>query len=257
MDFSSCARPMHRGRGARLAAMEVVMRALGWLVCGVCVGSGAAAAGASEAGNGLTAPGWASAAPLSSSLASSDGGLVPSWSSPLRGRLSLGFNAPAAGMALTAAPASLVSARLLGDYYFSRPAAADGRARGFRATSGVLFGSRLAAWGGPVAAGAGALGAATVSVERRSFGLLPGALDAAGLDARPSTTAVPYVGVGYSNAFDSQGRWGISADLGLMALRRQDGGVRLGRALGSQSVDDALRDLRLAPMLQLGVSYSF
>ena len=225
------------------------MRAVRWLVCGsVCLGSCAAAV-AADAGNGLTARGWASPLTLSGDAVSSS--LA---ASSFRSRLSLGFNAPTAGLTPAAVPPSLVSARLLGDYYFSGRLSADGRASGFRATSGVLFGSRLGAWGGTPSA---ALGAASVSVERRSFGLLPGALDAVGRDER-AAAAVPYVGIGYSSdALDSHGRWGLSADLGLMALR-QSGGVRLGRALdGARSTDDALRELRLTPMLQLGVSYSF
>ena len=224
------------------------MRAVGWLVCGsVCLGSCAVAV-AADAGNGLTVRGWASPLALSGDVVSSS--LA---ASSFRSRLSLGFNAPAVGLTPAAVPPALISARLLGDYYFSGRLSADGRASGFRATSGVLFGSRLGAWGGTPSA---ALGAASVSVERRSFGLLPGALDA-GRDER-AAAAVPYVGIGYSSdALDSHGRWGISADLGLMALRQSDA-VRLGRALdGARGTDDALRELRLTPMLQLGVSYSF
>ncbi|MEY4750263.1 MAG: hypothetical protein RIQ60_2477 [Pseudomonadota bacterium] len=71
------------------------------------------------------------------------------------------------------------------------------------------------------------------------------------------TLNLPYIGVGYSN------RWltgpsaglttlGISADFGLMAANPRSA-VRL----GPQALDDTMRDLRLAPMLQLGVSYTY
>ena len=45
--------------------------------------------------------------------------------------------------------------------------------------------------------------------------------------------------------------------VGLMALNAGSA-VRFGRLLsGTQSVDELVRDLRLTPVLQLGVSYSF
>jgi hypothetical protein len=46
--------------------------------------------------------------------------------------------------------------------------------------------------------------------------------------------------------------WGVSADLGLMAASPRSA-VRLGQ----QGLDDTLRELRLAPMLQFGVSYTY
>jgi len=45
------------------------------------------------------------------------------------------------------------------------------------------------------------------------------------------------------------------ADLGMIG---QNSATKFGRsASGSPSLDDQLRDMRLAPVLQLGVSYSF
>ncbi len=207
-----------------------------------------AAAGVAAEGNGLVLR-----QRLSPELQAHDAGVTTVYS-PLRSRLAFGVAAPAAGHAFGDAPSAspaIVGARLLGDYYFGRPRPGDDRARGFRATSGLLVGSRLGTWG---AGAVGAAGPASVSVERRDFGLLPPTPDAAGrLD---SGVTVPYVGVGYSDAF-GKGRWGLSADLGLMALRPA-GGARLGRASeGGNGFDDTLRDLRLAPLLQLGVSYSF
>jgi len=221
------------------------MSAVRWLMR-LAVGGAAlaAAAAVSAEGNGLVVRSWAAGEDSSVTL------------SPLRTRMSIGIQAPAAGLASAdaagAAPSPIVGGRLLGDYYFSRPRLADGQASGFRATSGLLFGPRLGAW---AAAPALSAGLASVSVERRDFGLLPGSTEAARrLDG---SVTVPYLGLGYSDAF-ARGRWGLSADVGLVALRQSDA-VRLGRPAGSpvSSVDDSLRQLRLAPLLQLGVSYSF
>ena len=187
-------RPEAESDGSASAVIqEVVMRAVRWLVgvagCGVAL-----AAGAVE-GNGLVLRGPAPTAAHAGGVAAS----------ALRGRFAIGLDAPTAGWVPADAPAaspSIVGARLLGDYYFSRPGALDGRVSGFRATSGVLLGPRLGAW----AAVPATPGAATVSVERRDFGLLPGTAEAGRrLDGG---VTVPYVGMGYSNAF-GQGRWGF------------------------------------------------
>jgi hypothetical protein len=61
--------------------------------------------------------------------------------------------------------------------------------------------------------------------------------------------------VGYTSLYGKSG-WGFSADFGLMALS-PGSAVKLGRVLGGQSLDDVLRDMRLSPLVQLGVSYSF
>lgn len=61
--------------------------------------------------------------------------------------------------------------------------------------------------------------------------------------------AWPYVGVGYSGA-SSRGGWGFNADLGLAA--QNPGALRLG-----QRLDDAVRELRLQPLVQFEMSYRF
>lgn len=128
-------------------------------------------------------------------------------------------------------------AQVLGDYYFAGTGFDASRlSGGFRATSGLLLGSRSAALSAAAMPSAGGL-----SFTRST-------LDASG-DA-PGT--VPYLGVGYTG-LSVRGGWGFTADLGLMAL---GGGLRMGRAL-SPSADDVARELRLMPVLQLGVSYSF
>jgi len=69
-----------------------------------------------------------------------------------------------------------------------------------------------------------------------------------------STQTLPYVGIGYSGS-SLRGGWGFNADLGLAA--QNSGQQRLARSITSQSLDDTLRELRLTPVLQLGVSYRF
>ena len=70
------------------------------------------------------------------------------------------------------------------------------------------------------------------------------------------SATLPYVGIGYSNLWGKSG-WSFSADLGVVSQSPANA-VRFGRVFGgSQSLDDVIRDMRLAPVVQLGVSYSF
>ena len=119
---------------------------------------------------------------------------------------------------------------LLGDYYFNavpRGANSQAVASGFRATSGL-------------------------SSAYRQVGS-----DAGSLNSGSDFTAVPYVGLGYSDHAGRAG-WGFSADFGLMAVSARSN-VKLGRGAGggAPNIDDLLRDLRLSPLIQIGVSYSF
>lgn len=68
-------------------------------------------------------------------------------------------------------------------------------------------------------------------------------------EAPEALQAWPYVGVGYTGASARHG-WGFNADLGLAA--QNPGALRLG-----QRLDDAVRELRLQPLLQVEVSYRF
>ena len=75
-------------------------------------------------------------------------------------------------------------------------------------------------------------------------------------NTRPKRTTLPYIGIGYSNLSAKSG-WHFSADLGVVS-QSPGNVVRFGRVFGgTQSLDDAVRDMRLAPVVQLGVSYSF
>lgn len=168
-------------------------------------------------------------------------------------RLALGTPTPAWRAGLDGPDRSapgVGSASLMGDYYFSRSLAAGGIASGFRATSGLIVGPRTALW----AARPGNLtSAGLLSVDRRLFDAPSGA---SGLDAGLDNTTLPYVGVGYSG-LSLRGGWSVSADLGIVALAPSSA-IKLGRVLGgAQGLDDLLRDLRLSPVIQLGVSYSF
>ena len=166
-----------------------------------------------------------------------------------QGRLSLGTNAAPARIGVDSPAAKLTSASLMADYYFSRSLSDPRRLGGFRATSGLLFGPRsVLATGQPGLSSGGAF-----SIGSRLFGPapLPYAHDSAG-----DSATLPYLGVGYTG-MSLRSRWSFSADLGLVA-QNPGTAVRLGRAFsGGQSLDDAVRDLRLAPLLQVGVSYSF
>ncbi|EHR73165.1 hypothetical protein BurJ1DRAFT_4372 [Burkholderiales bacterium JOSHI_001] len=138
-----------------------------------------------------------------------------------------------------------LSARLLGDYYFSTvPRGLQGLQGGLRLTSGVFMGPRGALFG-PSAPGLAEPGSLTLGHSR---------LSATSPDVAPdSVLAWPYLGLGYS-AGSLRAGWGFSADLGLAA---QNAGALSPNRMFSQSADDLLRDLRLRPVLQLGLSYAF
>jgi len=151
---------------------------------------------------------------------------------------------PAAALTLDSTAAQPRSAALFGDYYVARPY--FGFAGGVRVTSGVVFGPR------------GAVMSATHAAPptAQSFSALTRPAVAAQLIDTPSeqTQAWPYLGVGYSDG-SVGGGWGFSADLGVAAQGL--GWARSKRASASPSLDDSVRELRLTPVLQLGVSYRF
>jgi hypothetical protein len=135
------------------------------------------------------------------------------------------------------------SAALFGDYYVTRPYL--GQAGGLRVTSGLIAGTRGAVFGPGQAAPPGSFG---FSTQTRS------SLGAPSADVSNDTQTWPYLGIGYSDT-SVRGGWGFSADLGLAA--QNFGLFRAARSLGNQSLDDTVRDMRLTPVLQLGVSYRF
>ena len=141
---------------------------------------------------------------------------------------------------------------LLGDYYLSAPAAGGARASGLRATGGVLLGPRARPWIGPALAPDYNL---TGQGRMSGTGLIPSA--AAARDTFGDSAALPYVGVGYMALPSRSGSgsgWSFGADLGLVAQNPGSAGLALGRG---KSLDDTVRQLRLTPLFQVGVSYSF
>jgi hypothetical protein len=129
---------------------------------------------------------------------------------------------------------------LSGSYFFAADRAVPD---GLRATTALIIGPRAQA-------SAVQLGSVAFVHDRR-WGVASAAA------SEPSELAsLPYLGLGYTG-LSTRTRWSFSADLGLVA--QYPGNVaRIGRVMGgNQTLDDLLRDLRLAPLLQMGVSYSF
>lgn len=143
----------------------------------------------------------------------------------------------------------LAAASLLGDYYFRALKLGDGgTAAGFRATSGLVLGAGTAPLG---AAGVPArLGAGPTLVHLAMSALPPG------VEAPDAGPTLPYLGLGFTSV-SAAGGVSFSADIGLVARQASDA-PGPGRALlGTQSLDIAVRNLRLSPVLQLGVRYAF
>ncbi len=171
--------------------------------------------------------------------------LPPAWAQgaePLRWQARLQLNSLDAHAEPTPrlAGSHILSATLLGDYYLTH--ADFSRLRGgLRATGGLMVGplsmsqssGGLALGGGPVAAGRRAL----VPIGPDAYAFEPSA-------------NLSYVGIGYTGWL-KRGGLAFSADLGLMS-----GSLRLGRS-SAQGVEDAMRDLRFKPLLQLGLAYSY
>lgn len=125
---------------------------------------------------------------------------------------------------------------IFGDYYFAMPSFGS-----FRASGGLMVGSHGGLPVGSAAAGP-RLGLSLNS------GLAPNGATGADIGNGFNDT-LPYLGLGFSGAPWRNGL-AISADLGLVAGR--------GSALfGNQGFEGTLRELRLSPVLQLGVRYTF
>lgn len=156
--------------------------------------------------------------------------------------------------------ANPVTARLswqwLNDYRF-------GTGGGLRATGGLLGGLDRGSNGAANSAnfastpGANSGSPSTGSTLRLSGGTRPVWASSANSTFGDNLWATPYVGLGYDTATTPRsgwGGWGLSADVGWVT--RRTGGRGLG--LGAQTDgEDSWRSLRVAPMLQVGVSYAF
>lgn len=179
-----------------------------------------------------------------------EGRPLPHW----QGRLGLAAADESPGVAIDTSH-RVLAASVMGDYFFSAQAL-SGRG-GFRATGGLLIGSRNSLWSGAFGATQLAPGLNAERRELSSYSLAPLAADGDVGDG----SALPYVGLGYTGLFGKRPLtgmgWGFSADLGLISLSPRSA-VRLGNAgVGQTSVTELVRDLQLNPMLHLGVSYAF
>jgi len=146
------------------------------------------------------------------------------------------------GVAPSVGASSLTGASLLGDYTFARPGFAN-----FRASGGVLVGSQRAM--SPVSA---SLGQALPQLGLSHWtGASNGGAAGNGISA-----TLPYLGLGFSGTA-WQNNLAFSADLGVVS-ERPSASAGVGRALfGNQGFDNALREMRLSPVLQLGLRYTF
>lgn len=136
----------------------------------------------------------------------------------------------------------VLSANLLGDYYLTS-SGFSGLGGGLRATGGLLMGPLSLSQ----SSGGLALGQGPVAAGRR--GLMLNRLDTYALE--PSAN-LSYLGIGYTGRVLGGGL-SFSADFGLMS---GSVGMRLGRS-SAQGLEDAMRDLRFKPLLQLGLAYSY
>jgi hypothetical protein len=140
------------------------------------------------------------------------------------------------------------SISVMSDYFLTRSLIGAGTLGGLYTTGGLILNS-AARSGGQTA-----LGGQPGLLVRRTAG--PGAaLLGSDLPADSSAT-VPYLGVGYAG-LSVKGGWSFNADLGLVALAAGNV-VKFGRVFtGNQGLNDLTREMRFAPVMQMGISYSF
>lgn len=177
-------------------------------------------------------------------IAQSDGLTLRGQAEPwpkLQTRISLATHTPVLASLAPHGPAlGLQGGRILGDYYFSTGSSHGSRYSGsFRATSGLLLAPGGVSLSQPSVPRGGSLSVSQLSLSQ------PG--DPGGEAAHGAA----YVGFGYTG-MSLKGGWGFTADLGVLASNGS--GLRLAPRQGHE---DGLRDLRLTPVLQLGISYSF
>lgn len=133
---------------------------------------------------------------------------------------------------------SVQGGAVFGDYYFATPSFGA-----FRASGGFVSG----ALGGLPLASTSAGPLQGLSLEGASLLRLPGS---------EAPAALPYLGLGFSSLPRRDGL-AISADLGLVAEHPGAAAGMRRAVFGSQALDGALREMRLSPLLQLGVRYTF
>ena len=189
------------------------------------------------------------ALPFNVALAADGDGIAstaphPAWAR-WQGRLSLGVNEAPWRLGADNPAAKLSNASLLGDYYFGESLASPRLLGGFRATSGLIFGSRSRPSAGQPSLASGS----AFSIGSHAYGQTVAPFST---DPYADTATQPYLGLGYTGLSVRSG-WAFSADLGVLA--RSYGSSRA--ALASQTLDDAIRQMRMTPVVQLGASYTF
>lgn len=198
---------------------------------------------------GIVVAGWLVAglshAAAGQGLAVDPDGLGPRW----QARLQLTADA-APAMSLNDqlrhfGPSRTRSAAVFGDYYLAQPW--FGESGGLRITSGLVTGQRGAVLGPSAVAQLDSNVSASIT---RLAGHAPGGSD----NPSEANQTWPYLGIGYSGS-SLRGGWGFSADLGLAA--QNPSVIRLGRMTVTAGFDDWVREMRLTPLVQLGVSYKF
>jgi hypothetical protein len=128
---------------------------------------------------------------------------------------------------------------VVGDYVFLTPGFGQ-----FRASGGLLSGHL------------GGLPVASASAGQRLGVAVQRSVAPFGRTGAEAPAALPYIGLGFSGGAGLAGL-SLTADLGLVA-ERPEAAIGLGRALfGNQGMERSLRELRLAPVMQLGVRYTF
>ncbi|MDE2368923.1 MAG: hypothetical protein KGN16_08115 [Burkholderiales bacterium] len=128
---------------------------------------------------------------------------------------------------------------MFGDYYFG-----SSLAGGFRASGGLLVGQQSG------------LPLASMLAGSRLNVAVHGSVAPLFQPQPEGLSTATYLGLGYSSS-PLRSSLALTADLGLIAERPSAAGG-VGRALfGNQAMDSALHDMRLSPMLQLGLRYAF
>jgi hypothetical protein len=176
--------------------------------------------------------------------------LWPQWQARVALQLSTLQNYGQANPGMQLGSRSLQGGALLGDYYFARPFFGN-----FRASGGVVVGSLAGLPAGVFTPNSPAATSVAVSLLGGAAGTASSGLTSNGNSSNgtgagtDSPQAAPYLGLGFTGAA-WHNRVSFSADLGLVSDRP--------RALfGNQGMDNALRDMRLSPVMQLGLRYSF
>lgn len=128
------------------------------------------------------------------------------------------------------------------------PLGRDGLPSGLRASGGMVLGGGSAAL-----AAASVMGGAGARWDSARLGA--GSLPASPQERPDLYQPQPYLGIGYTHR-SGDGTWDLSADLGMVGA--SDSSISWGRTLlDPNRLDEAVRNLRLRPILQFGARYRF